>query len=166
MPLLPNRANSKNNNEGMGDMTPIPAGDYIAHITKSEIKDTKAGDGKRLNLQFVVLDGKHKGRVIFVGLNIANPNPQAVGISMKELNSICQACGVSNVEESEELHQIPMGIRVGVTAGSEQYPPRNEIKAYSEISSKSSKKPKKEKEEKKGKKGKKSKKGTRPAFLD
>ena len=163
MPLLPNKANSKKNNEGMGDMTPIPAGDYIAHIIKSEIKDTKAGDGKRLNLQFVVLEGKHKGRVVFVGLNVANPNPQAVEISMKELNSICQACEVSNVEDSEELHQIPMGIKVTVTAGSEQYPPRNEIKGYSEISSKSSKKPKKDK---KGKKGKKSKKGKRPAFLD
>ena len=70
--------------EEMDDFSVVPVGDYNVQIVKSDIKDTKAGDGKRLNFQFKILDGKFKGRILFVGLNIQNPNPQAVEISLKE----------------------------------------------------------------------------------
>ncbi|MFO7900232.1 MAG: DUF669 domain-containing protein [Planctomycetota bacterium] len=41
---------------------PIPAGKYLAIITGSEMKDTKAGTGRYLELTFEVIEGKHKGR--------------------------------------------------------------------------------------------------------
>jgi len=120
----------------------IPKGEYIASIIKSEIKPTKAGTGKRLNFTFKVLSGEFKGRQLFVGLNVENPNPTAVEISDRELKSICDAIGKGkeNLQETEELHGIPMTIKVDIGQPSGEYkedgetkykyPSRNEIKGY------------------------------------
>lgn len=130
MPLLPQRANTADNKEGLDDRSPIPAGDYLMHIVKGEMKETKAKTGHRLVLQFKVLEGDKKGRVVFVGLNLDNPNPIAVEIANKELNSICQACGKEGVEDSDELLQIPMMCTVTIKEGDANWAPSNEIKSY------------------------------------
>lgn len=130
MPLLPTKANTEGNNETLGDRTPIPAGDYLAHIVKTEFKPTKAKTGHRLVCQFKILEGEKKGRVVFVGLNLDNPNPIAVEIATKELNSICSACGLEDVEDSDELLNIPMTISVTVKKGDAQWPASNEVSGY------------------------------------
>lgn len=130
MPILPNKANVAGNNETMDDRSPIPAGDYIAHIVKSEMKQTKAKTGHYLALQFKVLEGDYAGRVLFTNLNLDNPNPMAVEIANKELNSICQAVNLEGVEDSEELHQIPMMVSVKQTEATAQWPAGNEITSY------------------------------------
>ena len=122
---------STNGQEEMDDYSVIPQGDYNAQIVKSEIKPTKNGDGKRLNFQFKILDGKFKGRIIFVGLNIENPNPIAVEISMKELTSICKSVGLEDIEDSTELHGQPLQIKVAVKPPQGNYPEQNVIKKYS-----------------------------------
>ena len=38
---------------------PIPAGWYAAEIDKAEVRDTKAGTGKYLKLELVILDEAH-----------------------------------------------------------------------------------------------------------
>lgn len=121
---------STSGQEEMDDFTVIPLGVYNAQIVKSEIKDTKAGDGKRLNLQFKIIDGDFKGRIIFTGLNVANPNPTAVEISLKELTSICKACGKNEIEDSGELHGIPLTIHVKVKSAQGNYPEQNQISKY------------------------------------
>lgn len=114
----------------MDDFSVVPVGDYNAQIVKSELKDTKAGDGKRLNFQFKILDGEFKGRILFVGLNVQNPNPTAVEISMKELTSICKACKKEAVEDSGELHNIPLKISVKIKPASGNYAEQNQIIKY------------------------------------
>jgi len=128
MAQLPSVFNAKEN-EKMGGFEPIPASWYLAEITKTESKKTKAGTGSYITCQFKVLEGEYEGRFIFNLLNLDNPNPVAVEIAQKELASICEACDIDELEDTVELHGIPMAIRV-VIAHQSGYPPKNEIKAY------------------------------------
>ena len=130
MPLLPQRANTPENSQSMDDRTPIPAGEYLAHVVKTEFKPTKKQNGHYLSTHFKVLEGEYTGRMVFLNLNLDNPNPVAVEIATKELNSICQACGLEDVEDSDEMLQIPLTITVAIEEGNGQYPPQNKITAY------------------------------------
>ena len=129
MAQLPSVFNAKDN-EKMGSFDPIPAAWYLAEIKKTEMKATKAKTGHYLSGQLVILEGEEKGRYLFFLLNLDNPNPVAVDIAQKELASICEACGLDEIEDSTELHGIPMAVRVVIKPGSGGYPPKNEIKAY------------------------------------
>ena len=133
MPLLPKVANTANNNAGLEDRTPLPAGDYLVHIVKTEFKETKAKNGHYLSVHMKVLDGDHKGRTLFSNLNLNNPNSVAVDIANKELNSICKACGKQGVEDSDELLQIPMIASVTVSEGDAQYLPQNRVNGYQSV---------------------------------
>ena len=134
MSLLPSKANTEGNNETQGDFTALPAGEYTAQIVKSDFKDTKAGTGKYLQLQFKIIEGpegvKAKGRVLFERLNLINPNPIAVEIANKSLNSICVACGKAGVDDSDELHGIPMKITLKVEEASANYPASNAFTGF------------------------------------
>ena len=129
MATLPSVFNAAENDK-MGGFEPIAEAWYLAEIRKSEMKKTKAGTGSYLTCQLVVLEGENKGRYIFNLLNLDNPNPVAVEIAQKELATICEACGIDQIEDSTELHGIPMAIRVVIKEGSGGYPPKNEIKMY------------------------------------
>jgi len=132
MAQLPWMANTDGNTEGMTDFSPLPSGKYNAQIVKSEYKETKKKDGHYLSLQLKILDGTYKDRVLFENLNLDNPNPVAVEIANKALNSICQACGAVGVEDSEELHGIPMMIKVRLKPKTATQPPSNDILFYEE----------------------------------
>lgn len=129
MAQLPSVFNAKEN-EKMGGFEPIPAAWYLLEIAKTEMKDTRAGTGKYLSIQFKVLEGEYAGRYLFGLLNLVNHNPVAVEIAQKELASICEACGIDELEDSTELHGIPIAGRVVIKEASGGYPPKNEIKAY------------------------------------
>ncbi len=136
---LPSAFNA-DKHEKMGDFTPLPKSDYITQITKSEMKLTKkaiaakeAGDsnfqqkGQMLVLTHTVLAPKaYKGKTVNSRLNLVNSNDTTVEIANKELATICAAVGKVSIEDSDELHGIPMLISVDVT-DDEKY---NEIKFY------------------------------------
>jgi len=134
MAELPDVFNS-DEHEPMNQMLPIDD-TYIGEIVKSEIKNTKSGNGgKRLNMQVKVIESKesgdkYAGRLVFIGLNIANPNSQAVEISQRELKSICDATGVESLEDSEELHGIAFGFKLKIEKGSDGYDDKVVIKKY------------------------------------
>ena len=56
-------------NEGF---TPLPAGEYQAIISESEMKPTKDGQGKYLQLKLQILNGQHQNRTLFDRLNLVN----------------------------------------------------------------------------------------------
>ena len=114
----------------MDDFTPIPVGEYRAVITESEICETKAGDGQYLKLRVEVIEGEYQGRLIFVNLNLWNKNPKAVEIANRELATIVAAVNRPGAQNSEDLHNIPMLIKVGIEPGSGSYGPQNKIKNY------------------------------------
>jgi hypothetical protein len=117
-------------NEKMGDFSAIPADDYVAKIVNSEMKETKNKDGHYLQLNFQVIDGEFNGRMIFERLNIQNKNSQTVEIAQKTLATICELCNVDLLDDSEQLHGVPMVIRVTVKEATAQYSEQNEIKGY------------------------------------
>lgn len=109
---------------------PIPAGKYIAAITNSELKPTKAGTGNYLELTFEVVDGEFKGRKLWARLNLENSNTTTVKIARAELSAICRSVGVLEPRDSVELHNIPLQISVKQKAD-DNGEIRNEIKGFS-----------------------------------
>jgi len=111
------------------DFSPIPPGEYRAEITESSIDPTKNGTGEMLKLTFRVLDGQYAGRLLWDRLNIRNQNPIAQEIALRTLSSICHAVGRINVQDSAQLHGIPVFVKVAIKADA-GYEPSNQIKAY------------------------------------
>jgi hypothetical protein len=111
----------------------LPAGWYEAEITKTDIRETRAKNGKYLSLEFTITETGYNGRKVWANLNLVNPSQVAVEIAEKELATICDAVGLDTIEDSEELHGIPLGIKLTIRPESAQWPERNEIKGYCKI---------------------------------
>ncbi|MEO5376056.1 MAG: DUF669 domain-containing protein [Alphaproteobacteria bacterium] len=97
----------------------LPPGRYLVQIVASEMRVTKNGMGQYLWLELDVLEGEHAGRKLFDRLNLVNNNIQTVEIAQSTLSAICHAIGRMQVQDSEELHLIPMIADVKVQ------PPKN-----------------------------------------
>ena len=113
---------------------PIPAGWQEAEITKSELKSTKAKDGKYIALTFKVLEGEFEKRLVYTNLNIVNKNDTAVKIAQSDLKAICEAVGFEGeLEDTEDLHNIPLAIKLSVKPETAQWPAKNEIKGFKSL---------------------------------
>jgi hypothetical protein len=91
---------------------PIPAGKYLAMVTASEFKANKAGTGRFLELTFTVVEGEYRNRQLWARLNLENPNELAMKIAQAELSALCRAVGVLTPNDSVELHNLPLVIKV------------------------------------------------------
>ena len=107
----------------------LPAGDYEAMVTSSEMKTTKDGTGQYLELRLEIQSGHAQGRSLFDRLNLQNRNPKAVEIAQKQLAQLCHATGVLQVTDSQQLHNRPVVMKVAVKNDPERGP-SNEIKGY------------------------------------
>lgn len=107
----------------------IDAGEYKVIVTDSEMKQTKAGNGQYLQVSLKVLDGSFANRVLFDRFNVVNPNETAQQIGRAQLSSLCHAAGKPGAQDSYELHNIPVIVKV-VKIPDEQYGDKNEIKSY------------------------------------
>lgn len=89
----------------------LPVGEYQMHIINSELRDTKAGDGQYLWLEFEILGPKFAGRKFWDRLNLFNKNETAVKIARKQLASICSALNFASLpNDSVQLHNKPMKV--------------------------------------------------------
>ncbi len=117
--------------EPAGDFEPIPAGKYLAVISESEMKPTKAGTGSYLQLTFQITDGPYANRLLWARLNLDNPNDTARKIAQGELSAICRAVGVLAPNDSVDLHNLPLVIHVRCKKRSDTGEITNEVKGYS-----------------------------------
>lgn len=108
---------------------PLPAGNYPCVAVASQLKSTKAGNGRYLEVEFDVIDGPHKGRKLWSRFNIENPSEKAVQIGYEQLAQFGRAVGVTVIQESEQLHGKPVTVKVTVKHSSE-YGPSNEVKGF------------------------------------
>lgn len=99
----------------------LPVGDYVAMITNSEIKQSKSG-ANYLSIQWEVLQGALKGKIILENLNLWYSDPgdpqktqTVINISQRALNAIKGATGVLNPQDSAEFHGKACLIKVGIT---------------------------------------------------
>src|SRR5574343_604277 len=83
-----------------GDFGPIPDGWYATKIVAAEIKQTKAGTGNYVSVQFSVTGPTHVNRRIFSIYNIQNPNAEAEKIGLAELARLAGACGIEKLEDT------------------------------------------------------------------
>jgi hypothetical protein len=111
----------------------IPPGRYNVMIVDSDMVETKAGTGHYLKLTFKVLEGEYINRLIWANLNLDNPNPKAVEIAQRELSGICRACGLTEIDDSQELHGIPMSGQVKIQKGTGGYDDSNTISGFKPI---------------------------------
>lgn len=110
---------------------PIPDNEYTAMIVDSEVKPTKKGTGKYLNLSLEVVDGPYRGRRLWDMLNLWNPSAEAVQIAEATLSAICRSIGVMRPKESAELHNKVLKIKVAIEPHSEKPNVfQNKVKRY------------------------------------
>ena len=96
---------------------PLPPGQYVAIIVASELKPTRSGTGKYLELTFQLVEGPHAGRRLWQRLNLHNPNQLTVQIARAELAAICRAVDVLRPNDSTELHNRRLVITVRQKVG-------------------------------------------------
>lgn len=109
---------------------PIPAGKYIAVITDSEMKETRAGTGRYLQLEFEITDGEYAGRKLWARLNIENQNAEAVRMARADLSAICRAVNVLTPSDSIDLHNLPLVIKVHCRKDKNTGEITNDIRGY------------------------------------
>ena len=112
-----------------GQFEPLPVGWYAVTIEKSEVMETKSGNGKYLKLDMVVIGDPCAGRHIFTNITLINPNEQAEQIGMRELGAVGKACGLQTLSGSDELLNKQLDVRVKIKKR-EGYPPDNDVTAY------------------------------------
>ncbi len=108
----------------------LPANEYVAVITHSEEKPTKAGNGSYLELTFQIVDGEYQGRQLRARLNLNNPNAMAVKIARGDLSAICRAVNILQPTDSLELHNIPLVITVEQKAREDNGKMTNEVTGF------------------------------------
>lgn len=113
---------------------PIPAGTYLAHVTESDLKPLKSGNGMGLALTFVILDGEYKNRRIWSNLNVQHTNPTAQQIGQQQLSALCRAVNLPHLQDTLQLHNKPVKIRVKIRVDA-TYGDKNEIAGIDPVGS-------------------------------
>jgi hypothetical protein len=112
----------------------LPAGEYVAQVTESEIYSLKSGNGTGLKLTVTVLTQGYNGRKIFCRLNVAHSSAKAEKIGQEMLRELCDAVGVVRMADTVELHNKPFLARVKIRKDDTgQYEPQNEIAGFKAI---------------------------------
>jgi hypothetical protein len=97
----------------------LPVGKHVVSIDSSEIKDTKDGNNKLLEMNLVIHSGQHAGESGAWRLNLFHSNDKTKEIAQKELARLCHATGVMQVQDTSQLHNIQFGVEVALQKGSE-----------------------------------------------
>jgi hypothetical protein len=105
----------------------FPPARYVVQIVGSEMRPTKDGGGQYLWLELDVLEGPLAGRKLFDRLNLVNASAQTVEIAQRTLSAICHATGRLQVQDSAELHLIPMIADVTIRPPKNGYGESNKV---------------------------------------
>jgi|ERR1700729_626574 len=108
----------------------IPPGDYLMEVVNNKVEDTKDGNGKRLTLQWKVVEGEHEGQSVFQGINFINKSIKAMEIGQGQIKAVADATNfVGIVEDADVLMHIPCWVKIGLDKGSPGYEKKNEVKS-------------------------------------
>lgn len=111
----------------------IPTGTYEAVISNSESRPMKSGNGMGFNLEFEIISGECKGRKVFAWITFEHrTSPDAQRIGREQLSAICRAVGVTQLNDTAQLHNLPLLI---VVALDKNDPTRNVIKGFKAVKS-------------------------------
>ncbi len=111
----------------------VPAGWYSAYISNSEKKVSQANSNNEyLKLELTIQSGKFANRKVWTNLNLWNSNPKAAEIAQRDLKSICTAVGLGAVQDSAQLHNRPIQVKLAVRSSAD-YGDQNEVKGYKAV---------------------------------
>lgn len=139
--------------EASAPRDPIPEGDYVLAVDRTEMTANRSNTGWRLDVTFRVEDGPHTGRLIFMSYNVSHPNEQAQNIALRDLKALVDATGLDpNLVEADTntLCNVPFIGHVALRTDTVKdgfgqrvakinpetgmpYPPRNSISGYKPI---------------------------------
>ena len=112
------------------EFQPLPEGKYEAVISDSDVKSTRNGSGRYVQLEFEVVSGEHKGRRVWGRYNIENPSADAVRIGRADFSAVCHAVGVLNPSDTCELHGLPLVLTVKCRKQKDSDELENVIRGY------------------------------------
>lgn len=108
----------------------LPDGDYDACITSSESMIAKSSGNEYVKLTFQILEGQYKNRLIWHNLILTAGSIEGQKKVDGIFTSLCNACGIDAVEDTSELHDIPITIKVKIEKGKDGYDDSNRITAF------------------------------------
>lgn len=108
---------------------PLPEGQYELQAVNAELRDTKAGTGQYVHVEFEVAKGEHVGRKVWANYNIHNASEKAQKIGRQELVSWATAAGVPNADDTDKLIGKVFSCYIGIEQN-EGYSPQNRIMSY------------------------------------
>ena len=94
-------------------LEPLADGTYTMTIIDSERRTPRSGDGEYIQLALRVMSGHFEGRVIFHRLHVVTANATTRRIAEAELASICRAAGINKLNDTTQLHGIPIIVTLG-----------------------------------------------------
>lgn len=121
---------------GESDFKPLQEGVYAGKILNTQIKNSKNGSGKYLNLEIELLGSPGiKGRRVYEICMLSHPNTAAVTVGAKKLKNIASVLDldITEVESFSEFVGKPLGVKLGIES-SEEYGDKNRVKAFVDFS--------------------------------
>lgn len=124
--------------EEKGSYDPLPEGWYEVAMTGAELKDTKAGTGKYIKVEYTVIGENYTGRKIWGNLNIQNPSEKAEEIGRRQLNSLMSAVGIDQLEDTDQLVGNDLKIKLKIREAKDGYDASNDVSGFKSLGEKPS----------------------------
>jgi hypothetical protein len=110
---------------------PLPAGLYDVEITGSEIKETSKKNGMGLKLEYTVISpAGFARRKVFGFINLVHENEQAQSIGQAQLSALCRAVNLPRLDDSDQLFQKIVRIRVKIRPAEGKYEASNDVTGF------------------------------------
>jgi hypothetical protein len=118
------------------DFAPIPDGTYDVEVMDTDVKAKPETGSKFISTTLRIVEGEYEGRRLFVNITVDSPNPKALAMGRKLLASLCNAIGMPvgfQLENSSDLHNVPVKAVVYTQEAKNGYPERNAVRTFKKI---------------------------------
>jgi hypothetical protein len=115
-----------------GDFEPLPTNPwYLCRVIASELKESKNGTGKYVEVRLDVTGPTHAGRVLFDRIVVVHENERAVEIGRPRFAALCVAAGFAKrPSNAAELIGSNVAVKVKTEKASNGYEARSVPRAY------------------------------------
>lgn len=121
---------------GTGSSSPLPIGFYAGIITRADMKDTKDGSGKYLEVEFdITSPPEHGNRKFWDKFNLVNRNNVTVKIAKEQLGDLLKALGFNYSPNTEELIGKEVCMYLGIEPAKGNFKESNKCLKYLPVGS-------------------------------
>lgn len=110
----------------------LPKGWYLGRVIESELRQNKSTPGSHFLFTIEIDTPAFRSRLLWARHQYENPNPQSAEIGEGQMNALARACGFepTQVQDTSQLHQIQMELKVDIQAANNGYPESNQVTDY------------------------------------